>query len=249
MKIIVPVKRVIDYNVKPRVKADQTGVETQGVKMSINPFDEIAVEEAIRLKEKNAASEVVVVSIGPAESQPILRNAMAMGADRAILIQTLEAVEPLGVAKLLKTVILQEKADLVVMGKQAIDDDMNATGQILAALLDWPQATFVSQIEVGDGKIEVSREIDSGTETLRLSLPSVITADLRLNEPRYATMPNIMKAKRKPLNIIEASSLGVDFAPRLDVIKVVEPPERQAGIVVSSVSELVEKLRTEAKVI
>ncbi|UYH51046.1 electron transfer flavoprotein subunit beta/FixA family protein [Candidatus Kirkpatrickella diaphorinae] len=249
MKIIVPVKRVIDYNVKPRVKADQTGVETQGVKMSINPFDEIAVEEAVRLKEKGQASEVVVVSIGPAESQPILRNAMAMGADRAVLVQTQDAVEPLGVAKLLKAIILKEAANLVIMGKQAIDDDMNATGQILAAQLDWPQATFASQVALADGKIEVSREIDSGTERLRLSLPAVVTADLRLNEPRYATMPNIMKAKRKPLETIEAASLGVDFAPRLDIVKVVEPTERQAGIIVSSVEELVEKLRTEAKVV
>ncbi|XAO71132.1 MAG: electron transfer flavoprotein subunit beta/FixA family protein [Acetobacteraceae bacterium] len=249
MKIIVPVKRVIDYNVKPRVKADQSGVETQGVKMSINPFDEIAVEEAIRLKEKGQASEVVVVSIGPAESQPILRNAMAMGADRAVLVQTQDAIEPLGVAKLLKAIILKEAANLVIMGKQAIDDDMNATGQILAAQLDWPQATFASRVELADSKIEVSREIDAGTERLRLSLPAVVTADLRLNEPRYATMPNIMKAKRKPLETIEAASLDVDFAPRLDIVKVVEPTERQAGIIVSSVEELVEKLRTEAKVV
>lgn len=249
MKILVPVKRVVDYNVKPRVKADGTGVETQGVKMSMNPFDEIAVEEAVRLKERGAAHEVVVVSIGVPDAQAILRTAMAMGADRAILITMDETPEPLAVAKLLKTIVDREAPGLVIMGKQAIDDDMNATGQILAARLNWPQGTFANTVTVADGAIEVKREVDGGLETVKLALPAVITADLRLNEPRYATMPNIMKARKKPLETIEAASLGVDIAPRLEVIKVEEPPVRQAGIKVGTVAELVSKLRDEAKVL
>lgn len=249
MKIVVPVKRVVDYNIKPRVKADNSGVDTQGVKMSMNPFDEIAVEEAVRLREKGAASEIVVVTIGVAEAQPVLRTAMAMGADRGILVQTDSDLEPLAVAKLLKVIIDRENPGLVVMGKQAIDDDMNATGQILAARLNWPQGTFASSVAVEDGRITVVREADGGLETVRLALPAVVTTDLRLNEPRYATMPNIMKAKKKPLETIAADTLGVDIAPRLEVVSVIEPPVRQAGIKVSSVAELVGKLRDEAKVI
>ncbi|AQS87766.1 electron transfer flavoprotein subunit beta [Neoasaia chiangmaiensis NBRC 101099] len=249
MKILVPVKRVVDYNVKPRVKADGSGVETQGVKMSMNPFDEIAVEEAVRLKEKGVASEIVVVSIGVTDAQAILRTAMAMGADRAVLVQTDAALEPLGVAKLLQAVVDRENPGLVVMGKQAIDDDMNATGQILAARLNWPQGTFANTVTVADGRIEVKREVDGGLETVRLALPAVVTTDLRLNEPRYATMPNIMKARKKPLETIAADTLGVDFAPRLETIRVVEPPVRKAGVKVGDVAELIEKLRDEAKVI
>lgn len=249
MKIVVPVKRVVDYNIKPRVKADNSGVDTQGVKMSMNPFDEIAVEEAVRLREKGAASEIVVVTIGVAEAQPVLRTAMAMGADRAILVQTDAELEPLAVAKLLKTIVDRENPGLVIMGKQAIDDDMNATGQILAARLNWPQGTFASSVSVEDGRVTVVREADGGLETVRLALPAVVTTDLRLNEPRYATMPNIMKAKKKPLETIAVDTLGVDIAPRLETVKVVEPPVRQAGIKVSSVAELVGKLRDEAKVI
>ncbi|AOX17928.1 electron transfer flavoprotein subunit beta/FixA family protein [Kozakia baliensis] len=249
MKILVPVKRVVDYNVKPRVKADGSGVETQGVKMSMNPFDEIAVEEAVRLREKGAASEVVVVTIGVSEAQPILRTAMAMGADRAILVQTDAELEPLSVAKLLKTIVDREDPGLVIMGKQAIDDDMNATGQILAAKLNWPQGTFANTITVADGRVTVVREADGGLETVRLALPAVVTTDLRLNEPRYATMPNIMKARKKPLETIAADTLGVDLTPRLQTVKVVEPPVRKAGVKVASAAELVEKLRDEAKVI
>ncbi|WP_367160823.1 electron transfer flavoprotein subunit beta/FixA family protein [Kozakia baliensis] len=249
MKILVPVKRVVDYNVKPRVKADGSGVETQGVKMSMNPFDEIAVEEAVRLREKGAASEVVVVTIGVSEAQPILRTAMAMGADRAILVQTDTELEPLSVAKLLKTIVDREDPGLVIMGKQAIDDDMNATGQILAAKLNWPQGTFANTITVADGRVTVVREADGGLETVRLALPAVVTTDLRLNEPRYATMPNIMKARKKPLETIAADTLGVDLTPRLQTVKVVEPPVRKAGVKVASAAELVEKLRDEAKVI
>lgn len=249
MKILVPVKRVVDYNVKPRVKADGSGVETQGVKMSMNPFDEIAVEEAVRLREKGAASEVVVVTIGVSEAQPILRTAMAMGADRAILVQTDAELEPLSVAKLLKTIVDREDPGLVIMGKQAIDDDMNATGQILAAKLNWPQGTFANTITVADGRVTVVREADGGLETVRLALPAVVTTDLRLNEPRYATMPNIMKARKKPLKTIAADTLGVDLTPRLQTVKVVEPPVRKAGVKVASAAKLVEKLRDEAKVI
>ncbi|MCH4022200.1 MAG: electron transfer flavoprotein subunit beta/FixA family protein [Acetobacter sp.] len=249
MKILVPVKRVVDYNIRVRVKADGTGVETNGLKMSMNPFDEIAVEEAVRLKEKGVATEVVVVSIGEPKAQDTLRTAMAMGADRGILLTTDNSPEPLAVAKLLKEIVARETPDLVILGKQAIDDDMNATGQMLAGLLGWPQGTFASKLEQIDGRLQVSREIDGGTETVSLALPAIITADLRLNEPRYASLPNIMKAKKKPLETMEAASLGVDIAPRLTVVSVAEPAERKAGITVGSVAELVEKLRNEAKVI
>lgn len=249
MKILVPVKRVVDYNIKPRVKADGSGVETAGVKMSMNPFDEIAVEEAVRLREKGAASEVVVVSIGVQQAQDTLRTAMAMGADRAILVLTDESPEPLAVAKVIKTLVEKEGPSLVVLGKQAIDDDMNATGQMLAGLLGWGQGTFASKVDVVDGRVNVSREIDGGTEQVSLALPAIITADLRLNEPRYASLPNIMKAKKKPLETIPAADLGVDMAPRLTVVSVAEPAERKAGIKVGSATELVEKLRNEAKVI
>lgn len=249
MKILVPVKRVVDYNIKPRVKADGSGVETAGVKMSMNPFDEIAVEEAVRLREKGAASEVVVVSIGVQQAQDTLRTAMAMGADRAILVLTEDSPEPLAVAKVLKTLVEKEGPSLVVLGKQAIDDDMNATGQMLAGLLGWGQGTFASKVDVVDGRVNVSREIDGGTEQVSLALPAIITADLRLNEPRYASLPNIMKAKKKPLETIPAADLGVDMAPRLSIVSVAEPAERKAGIKLGSATELVEKLRNEAKVI
>ncbi|MXV44997.1 EtfB protein [Saccharibacter sp. 17.LH.SD] len=249
MKVLVPVKRVVDYNIKPRVAADGRGVETQGVKMSMNPFDEIALEEAIRLREKGHASSVVVVSIGPQAAQDTLRTAMAMGADQAILVRTDAALEPLAVANLLKVIVERENPGLVSMGKQAIDDDMNATGQILAAKLGWPQATFASQVKIHDGKAEVSREVDGGIEVVNVSLPAVITADLRLNEPRYASLPNIMKARKKPLETLDAESLGVDLTPRLKVVNVSEPPERQAGVIVETVDELVHKLKTEAKVL
>lgn len=249
MKVLVPVKRVVDYNIKPRVAADGSGVETQGVKMSMNPFDEIALEEALRLREKGQADEVVAVSIGPQVAQDVLRTAMAMGADRAILIQTDAEIEPRVVSSLLKAVVEKEQPGLVSMGKQAIDDDMNATGQMLAARLGWPQGTFASRVEIADGRVEVAREVDGGTETVSLNLPAVITADLRLNEPRYASLPNIMKARKKPLETIEAASLGVDLTPRLKVVSVAEPPERKAGVIVETVEELVAKLKTEAKVI
>lgn len=249
MKILVPVKRVVDYNIKPRVKADGSGVETAGVKMSMNPFDEIAVEEAVRLREKGAASEVVVVSIGVQQAQDTLRTAMAMGADRAILVLSDESPEPLAVAKVLKTLVEKEGPSLVVLGKQAIDDDMNATGQMLAGLLGWGQGTFASKVDVADGRVIVSREIDGGTEQVSLALPAIVTADLRLNEPRYASLPNIMKAKKKPLETIAAADLGVDMAPRLSIVSVAEPAERKAGIKLGSATELVEKLRNEAKVI
>ncbi|MCQ9154223.1 electron transfer flavoprotein subunit beta/FixA family protein [Acidomonas methanolica] len=249
MKILVPIKRVVDYNVKVRVKMDGSGVDLTGVKMSMNPFDEIAVEEAIRLREKGSATEVVVVSVGVAQAADTLRTAMAMGADRAILVQSEESPEPLAVAKILKALVTRESPDLVILGKQAIDDDMNATGQMLAGLLDWPQATFASKIEkTGDG-IEVTREVDGGSETLALALPAVVTADLRLNEPRYASLPNIMKAKKKPLETLQAADLGVDMGRRLTVVSVAEPPGRKAGVKVGSAAELVEKLRNEAKVI
>jgi electron transfer flavoprotein beta subunit len=243
------VKRVIDYNVKPRVKADGTGVDLANVKMSMNPFDEIAVEEAIRLKEKGVATEIVAVSIGPARAQETLRTALAMGADRAILIQTAEDLEPLAVAKVLQAVIGEEGPDLVVMGKQAIDGDNNATGQMLATLLDWPQATFASAIEVAGSKAKVTREVDGGLQTLEVDLPAVVTADLRLNEPRYASLPNIMKAKKKDLAVRELASLGVDTAPRLKVLKVTEPPKRAGGIKVENAADLVSKLKTEAGVL
>ncbi|MBS0993207.1 electron transfer flavoprotein subunit beta/FixA family protein [Gluconobacter cerinus] len=249
MKILVPVKRVVDYNVKVRVAADGSGVETQGLKMSLNPFDEIAVEEAIRLREKGVATEVVVVTIGVQAAQDILRTSMAMGADRAILVKTDDTLEPRAVANALKAIVEREQPGLVCMGKQAIDDDMNATGQILAAKLDWPQGTFASAVTVADGRIEVAREIDGGTEVVSLALPAVVTADLRLNEPRYASLPNIMKARKKPLETLEAADLGVDLASRLTIVSVAEPTERKEGIKLGSAAELVEKLKTEAKVI
>ncbi|MDW8315210.1 MAG: electron transfer flavoprotein subunit beta/FixA family protein [Rhodovarius sp.] len=249
MKVLVPVKRVVDYNVKVRVKADNSGVETANVKMSMNPFDEIAVEEAVRLKERGVASEIIAVSAGPAACQETIRTALAMGADRGILIETEAALEPLAVAKLLKAVVGREKPDLVILGKLAIDDEMNATGQMLAALLDWPQATFASKVEAKDGRLLVTREIDGGTETVEIALPAVVTADLRLNEPRYASLPNIMKARKKPIETLTPAALGVDVTPRLTVLRVEEPPARKAGVKVGSVAELVARLRTEAKVI
>ncbi|NHN88762.1 electron transfer flavoprotein subunit beta/FixA family protein [Acetobacter conturbans] len=249
MKILVPVKRVVDYNIKVLVKSDGTGVETAGLKMSMNPFDEIAVEEAIRLREKGVATEVIAVSIGVQQAQDTLRTAMAMGADRSILVLSDESPEPLAVAKVLKALVEREKPDLVFLGKQAIDDDMNATGQMLAGLLGWGQGTFASKVEIADGRAEVSREIDGGTETVSLALPAIITADLRLNEPRYASLPNIMKAKKKPLETIQAADLGVDMTRRLTTVSVAEPATRKAGITVGSVAELVGKLRNEAKVI
>jgi len=242
MKLLVAVKRVIDYNVKPRVKMDGTGVDLANVKMSMNPFDEIAVEEAIRLKEKGVATEIVAVSIGPAKAQETLRTALAMGADRAILVQTDDEVEPLAVAKILAKVAEEEQPQLIVLGKQAIDDDNNATGQMLAALLGWPQGTFASKVDVSDSAT-VTREVDGGLETVKLKLPAVVTTDLRLNEPRYASLPNIMKAKSKPLATKSPGDFGVDTARRLETVKVTEPPKRQAGIKVGSVDELIDKLR------
>ena len=249
MKVLVPVKRVVDYNVKVRVKSDQTGVDLANVKMSMNPFCEIAVEEAVRLKEKGVATEVVAVSIGPVQAQETIRTALAMGADRGILIQTDEDLEPLAVAKLLAAVIGEEAPGIVVMGKQAIDGDNNAVGQMLAALLDWPQATFASKIEIAGDKAEVTREVDGGLQTLSVDLPAVVTADLRLNEPRYASLPNIMKAKKKPIDVKAPGDYGVDTAPRLKVLKVVEPPKRQGGAKVESAAELVSKLKNEAGVL
>ena len=249
MKILVPVKRVVDYNVKVRVKPDQSGVDLANVKMSMNPFCEIAVEEAIRMKEKGAAEEIVVVSIGPAQAQETIRTALAMGADRGILIQTDQNVEPLGVAKLLAKVVGEENPDLVMMGKQAIDDDSNATGQMLAALLDWPQGTFASEVVAENGELKVTREIDGGLQTVAIATPAVVTADLRLNEPRYASLPNIMKAKRKPIDTKSPDDYGVDISPRLEVIKVSEPPKRKGGVKVETVAELVDKLKNEAGVI
>ncbi len=249
MKILVPVKRVIDYNVKVRVKADGTGVEISGVKMSMNPFDEIAIEEAVRLKEKGVATEIVAISVGLPACSETIRTALAMGADRGILVETDVAVEPIAVAKLLKAIADKEQPQLIILGKQAIDDDMSATGQMLAALLGWPQGTFASKVTVEDGGITVTREVDGGLETVALSLPAVVTTDLRLNEPRYASLPNIMKARKKPIDIVKPADLGVDPTPRLTVLKVTEPAKRQAGQKVASVAELVHKLRTEAKVI
>ncbi|NNG56586.1 electron transfer flavoprotein subunit beta/FixA family protein [Sphingomonas paucimobilis] len=249
MKLLVPVKRVVDYNVKIRVKTDGSGVELANVKMSMNPFDEIAVEEALRLKEAGKASEVIAVSIGPAKAEETLRTALAMGADRAILIETDETVEPLGVAKLLKAVVTSEEPGLVILGKQAIDDDSNQTGQMLSALTGYPQATFASKVAVGDGTVAVTREVDGGLQTVELKLPAVVTTDLRLNEPRYASLPNIMKAKKKPLDRKSPADLGVDIAPRLKVLKTEEPAGRKAGIKVGSMAELVEKLKTEAGVL
>jgi electron transfer flavoprotein beta subunit len=249
MKVLVPVKRVVDYNVKVRVKSDGSGVELANVKMSMNPFDEIAVEEAIRLKEKGKVTEIIAVSIGPQQAQETIRTALAMGADRGILVKTDIAPEPLAVAKLLKAVVAQEGPDLVILGKQAIDDDANQTGQMLAAMLGWPQGTFASKVEIGDGGLEVTREVDGGLQTLSLKLPAIVTTDLRLNEPRYASLPNIMKAKKKPIAETSPDQLGVDVAPRLKVLKTVEPGGRKAGVKVGSVAELVGKLRNEAGVI
>jgi electron transfer flavoprotein beta subunit len=249
MKLLVPVKRVVDYNVKVRVKADGSGVETSGVKMSMNPFDEIAVEEAVRLREKGIATEIIAISMGVAACSETIRTALAMGADRGILVQTDVELQPLAVAKLLRAIAEREKPGLIIMGKQAIDDDMNATGQMLAALLGWPQGTFASKITIEGGTITVTREVDGGLETVALTLPAIVTTDLRLNEPRYASLPNIMKARKKPIETIKPADLGVDPTPRLTVVKVAEPPKRVAGVKVASVAELVAKLRTEAKVI
>ena len=249
MKALVAVKRVVDYNVKVRVKSDQSGVDIANVKMSMNPFDEIAVEEAVRLKEKGFLSEVIVVSCGVAQCQETLRTAMAIGADRAILVETTEELQPLAVAKLLKALADKEQPGLVILGKQAIDDDCNQTGQMLAALADWPQATFASKVEMADGHALVTREVDGGLETLKLTLPAVITTDLRLNEPRYVTLPNIMKAKKKQLDIFKPEDLGVNVSPRIKTLKVSEPPKRSAGIKVADVAALVDKLKNEAKVI
>lgn len=245
MKVLVPVKRVIDYNVKVRVKSDQSGVELANVKMSMNPFDEIAVEEAIRLKEKGGVEEIVLVSIGPKQAQETIRTGLAMGADRGILIETNDVVEPLAVAKILKAIIADENPELVVLGKQAIDDDNNQTGQMLAALMDWPQATFASKVELTDGSANVTREVDGGLETLKLALPAIVTTDLRLNEPRYASLPNIMKAKRKPIDEKTPGDYGVDTAPRLTTLKVTEPPKREAGQKVEDVAALVAALKKE----
>ena len=249
MKVLVAIKRVIDFNVKVRVKADGSGVETANVKMSMNPFDEIGVEEAVRLKEKGVATEIVVVSCGAMAAQETLRTALALGADRAILVETSEELQPLGVAKLLRAIVEKEQPKLVILGKQAIDDDSNQTGQMLAALLDWPQATFASKLEIAGDAATVKREIDGGLETVQMALPVVVTTDLRLNEPRYATLPNIMKAKKKPLETVTPAALGVDVAPRLKTLKVVEPPKRKGGGRVADVKELVDKLRNEAKVL
>jgi len=249
MKVLVPVKRVVDYNVKIRVKADESGVETANVKMSMNPFDEIAVEEAVRMKEAGTATEVVAVSLGTSQSQETIRTALAMGADRGILVESDTELQPLAVAKLLAAIVAKEDPGLVILGKQAIDDDSNQTGQMLAALLGWAQATFASKVALADGSADVTREIDGGLETIKVKLPAVVSVDLRLNEPRYASLPNIMKAKKKPIDTMAPADLGVDTTPRLTTLKVSEPPGRQGGVKVESVAELVEKLRTEAKVI
>jgi electron transfer flavoprotein beta subunit len=250
MKILVPVKRVVDFNVKIRVKPDGSGIDLANVKMSMNPFDEIAVEEAVRLKEKGGATEIVVVSIGPAKAQDVLRTALAIGADRGILVETPDVpVEPLAVAKILKGVVQTEKPDLVILGKQAIDDDCNQTGQMLAALLGWPQGTFASKLTLESGAAVVTREVDGGLETVRLKVPAVVTTDLRLNEPRYPSLPNIMKAKKKPLDTKKPGDFGVDIAPRLKVVKIAEPASRKAGVKVGSVAELVQKLKAEAGVL
>ena len=249
MKVLVCVKRVVDYNVKVRVKSDGTGVDVANVKMSMNPFDEIAVEEAVRLKEKGVVTEVIAVSCGDAKCQETLRTAMAIGADRGILVETAEELQPLAVAKLLKALVDKEQPGLVILGKQAIDDDCNQTGQMLAALANLPQATFASKVEVADGQAKVTREVDGGLETIQIKLPAVITTDLRLNEPRYVTLPNIMKAKKKPLDVVKPADLGVDVTPRLKTLKVSEPPKRSAGIKVPDVATLVAKLKNDAKVI
>ncbi len=249
MKILVPVKRVVDYNVKVRVKSDQSGVDIANVKMSMNPFDEIAVEEAVRLKEKGIATEIIAVSCGVTQCQETLRTAMAIGADRGILVECADELQPLAVAKILKALVDKEQPQLVILGKQAIDDDSNQTGQMLAALAEMPQATFASKVEVADGKVTVTREVDGGLETIALTLPAIVTTDLRLNEPRYVTLPNIMKAKKKTLDIFKPADLDVDVAPRLKTLKVAEPPARKAGIKVPDVATLVAKLKNEAKVI
>jgi electron transfer flavoprotein beta subunit len=251
MKIVVPVKRVVDFNVKIRVKPDKSGIDLANVKMSMNPFDEIAIEEAVRLKEKGGAKEVVAVSIGPPKAHDTLRTALAIGADRAILIEVPDGtnVEPLAVAKLLRAVVEAETPDLVILGKQAIDDDCNQTGQMLAGLLDWPQGTFASKLVPEDGAVSVTREVDGGLETVKLNMPAVVTTDLRLNEPRYPSLPNIMKAKKKPLDVKKPEDFGVDISPRLKVLKTAEPPTRKAGIKVGSVAELVDKLKNEAGVL
>mgnify|MGYP000303143060 CR=1 FL=1 len=249
MKILVSVKRVIDANVKVRVKADQTGVETANVKMSMNPFDEIAVEEAIRLAEDGKAEEIVVVSAGPEKCSETIRTALAMGADRGIHVKCDDALEPLAVAKILKAIVDRESPDIVIAGKQAIDDDCNQTGQMLAGLLGWPQGTFVSKLEIGDGEVQVTREVDGGLETLALDLPCVVTTDLRLNEPRYASLPNIMRAKKKPIDAVTPEELGVDITPRLATLKIEEPPKREAGVKLESAAELIDRLVNEAGVI
>ena len=249
MKLLIPVKRVIDYNVKVRVESDGTGVETSNVKMSMNPFDEIAVEEAVRLKEAGKAEEVIAVSLGVAQCQETIRTALAMGADRGIHVASDEELEPLAVAKLLKALVDRESPELVILGKQAIDDDSNQTGQMLAALLGWPQATFASELELGDGTAKVTREIDGGLETIDINLPAIVTTDLRLNEPRYASLPNIMKAKKKPIDELTPDELGVDVTPRLTTLMVEEPAKREAGVMVETVAELVDKLKNEARVI
>jgi len=249
LKVLVPVKRVVDYNVKVRVKNDNSGVELDNVKMSMNPFDEIAVEEALRLKEKGIATDVIAISIGSSQVQETIRNALAMGADSGIFVETTEVLEPLNIAKIISSIAIKEKFDLLILGKQAIDDDMNATGQMIAALLDWPQATFASKIEIKEKKAIVSREVDGGIENIEIRLPAVISTDLRLNEPRYASLPNIMKAKKKPINQITIEDLNINIKNRLDILKVEEPAKRQSGIMVQNVEELVDKLKNEAKVI
>ena len=249
MKILVPVKRVVDYNVKVRAKSDESGPDLSNAKMALNPFCEIAIEEAVRLKEAGKAEEIIAVSVGDSSSQEQLRTCLALGADRAILVETQDVMEPLGVAKALKEIVSKENPELIILGKQAIDGDSNQTGQMLAALLDLPQATFASEVNIGDGEVQVTREIDGGLQTLSLSLPAIITTDLRLNEPRYASLPNIMKAKKKPLETFTSSDLGLDIAPRQNILKVSAPPERAAGIMVESIEQLVDKLKNEAKVI
>ena len=249
MKVLVPVKRVVDYNVKVRVKSDKSGVELDNVKMSMNPFDEIAVEEALRLKEKGIATEVIAISIGPTQVQETIRNALAMGADSGIFIEATNNLEPLNIAKIISSVAKKESIDLMILGKQAIDDEMNATGQMIAALLGWPQATFASKVEISDKKAVVSREVDGGIENIEVALPAVISTDLRLNEPRYASLPNIMKAKKKPINQIQVDELNLKIEQRLDILKVEEPTKRQSGIMLKTVEELVDKLKNEAKVI
>jgi electron transfer flavoprotein beta subunit len=249
LKILVPVKRVVDYNVKVRVKSDNSGVELDNVKMSMNPFDEIAVEEALRLKEKGFATEVIAISIGVSQVQETIRNALAMGADSGIFVEVNETLEPLNIAKIISSIATKENIDLMILGKQAIDDDMNATSQMVAALLNWPQATFASKIEIDDKIAKVSREVDGGIENIQVTLPAVISTDLRLNEPRYASLPNIMKAKKKPINQIKVEELKIDIKQRLDILKVEEPSKRQSGIMLKTIEELVDKLKNEAKVI